>query len=716
MEKRFIHHRILGVIILSLGILFSHLTFAQNALQFTGVTATPEDAIQLSWASNSNEVYEVDYADSLIDTNTGSTTWQQLCTEYPSQGTNTFWLDTGNYSVSPAIPHPKNSPMRFYRVLMTATNTGENPTVSILWPTNGATVSSNIIVQVSASSDQVLAGVTLYVDGQAMLPSDDNSNFVINTCEWWNGTHTLFAAAKSLTHYEGIANDTSITYGHAVSPYVNVTFNNLISEVAFSEPYFEPSLGETQEVTADFAANCNWTLQIQDVNRNTVLNASGSGDSMTYDWDGMGNGETNLPDGVYSFLISAVTNGESSDFVLGGSGGSGGGSPPSPDAAFSSMGGMDGSEWWAMSTNEDATPVPWALYPPGSDTNGLTIFQASAVDIASLMPALSPSRSVHRMGGGFSADDSGSGSGSGYGGPSGQSTTTPMRPPNIKGKGTIGTFFVGYQTYPTLVYNSFSTPAIVTGWPYLSGEPYYVQLDGETSQTQASHSQNWGSVMENADIASGFVSTMQQGRWSGASDGYITASDVTGGLFNGANIGLLCVHASYGTTAETDGVKHSYLRFFNWQTRNPSYCRLDDCSFGASGTNGLKWMAILACNALNSADYNSMYEYGRLPLSNDLHSLLSASTVATAAPTIGSEWAKNMLGLASTNGPETVAQSWFDAGSRAYLTETNNITITFRVAYWPGAISDYVSDIDSSPGTGNPLDIQKQDETVFSNP
>jgi hypothetical protein len=46
----------------------------QNILQFTGVKATSENAILLSWASNSNEVYEIDYADSLIDTNTGTIT------------------------------------------------------------------------------------------------------------------------------------------------------------------------------------------------------------------------------------------------------------------------------------------------------------------------------------------------------------------------------------------------------------------------------------------------------------------------------------------------------------------------------------------------------------------------------------------------------------------------------------------------------------------
>jgi hypothetical protein len=44
-----------GIFVASLG----H-SFCQNTLQFTGVNATSEKAIQLHWASNSNEVYQVD--------------------------------------------------------------------------------------------------------------------------------------------------------------------------------------------------------------------------------------------------------------------------------------------------------------------------------------------------------------------------------------------------------------------------------------------------------------------------------------------------------------------------------------------------------------------------------------------------------------------------------------------------------------------------------
>jgi hypothetical protein len=49
-------------------------TFGQNALQFTAMRATEEGAIHLEWASQSNHVYQVRYADTLIDTNTGTIT------------------------------------------------------------------------------------------------------------------------------------------------------------------------------------------------------------------------------------------------------------------------------------------------------------------------------------------------------------------------------------------------------------------------------------------------------------------------------------------------------------------------------------------------------------------------------------------------------------------------------------------------------------------
>ncbi len=726
----------LAVVVFGVSLITIGQGFSQNALQFTGVSVTPENAIRLSWASNTNEVYEIDYADQLAGNDDGSTAWLPLYNDYPSHGTNTFWLDTGNYNLAPTIPHPKNSPMRFYQIAFQGTNTGPNPAIVITSPANGAIISSNITVTVSATSGQILSKVALFVDGQEMWPSADGSNFVINTCEWWNGPHTLFAVAKSVSHFAGIPNDTSVTYGHGVSPYVNVTFNNLITEVAFSQPYFEPSLGQTQQVTANFAANVNWTLQIQDASTNTVRHANGSGISLLYTWDGTGDGGTNIPDGVYTYLISAQTNGQAFSANLSqGSNGAALGAMLS----FASSDATASADWRPTTAREALAagltsyfPIPIPMPPLTIKSNGVRmtipwedIFGA-ATPVEVKVPLFAQQKFLQSLTGSslkasapISFATGATGGGLNTPSPantpaSQESTRTPQRPPAIPGKGTVGTFLVGYQTYFNYPNLYFTTPPIPTGNLVVNK---WVQLDGETTQAQAAQPQTWGAnISEMADIGNRFATAMKNGRWNGSVNPYITAADVAGGLFNQANVGLLVLHGSYGSTAEKDGAKRSYLRFFDLKTRGTSYCKLDSCSFGGSGTNGLKWMGILACNVLNNSPYNSLYLLGRLPINSDLHLLLSTSTLATAAPNIGELWAQKMLG-AGTNTVETVKQAWFDTGSQAYLAETNHpLTIVFRVAGWPDAFNDHLSDAGTSPGTGDPLDIVKLDATVYSQP
>ena len=182
-------------------------SFGQTNLQFTGISVTDEGAMHIAWSSTNHEVYEVDEADALIDTNTGSITWNKLYDQYPSQGTNTFWLDTGNYNLTPQIVRPQNMPMRFYRVVdLGADTTSDEPSVSITSPTNSTAATGELTINVVASTDQpVLSGTKLYVDGQEMRPAISTTNYTdgtgvtnyevdtynINTCEWGNETHTF---------------------------------------------------------------------------------------------------------------------------------------------------------------------------------------------------------------------------------------------------------------------------------------------------------------------------------------------------------------------------------------------------------------------------------------------------------------------------------------------------------------------------------------------
>lgn len=655
---------------------------AQTNLQFTSINATPEHAIQLHWTSNSNAIYEIDYADSLTDTNTGSITWHKLYDEYPSQGTNTFCLDTGNYDDAiPPIPHPKFSPMRFYRVVMTGTNTGPSPTVIISYPTNGEVLSGNVTVVVHASSTQMLVDTALYVDGQEMLPSDDGTNFIINTCEWWNGTHTLFAVAKSQSGLGGLLNSGTITYGYTASSYVTVTFSNLISELAFSQPFFEPSLGQTQQVTANFAANCDWTLQIQDVNSNTVRTVTGSGDSMTFDWDGTGDGGASLPNGVYHYVVSAQINGLTPQNLSSGN-----------DISASDQ----TPELWAMPTDGPGDAVPLAIYPPGYDTNDLTIFSASPLEMQVLSSALSTTPSVQTE----NASPA-------YSGPSSQSTTGPVRPPIDPVRGSAGTFGIAYQSYA----GGFSISAPTTGWPYPL--PVYVQLENYPYGSRFS----LDPVPEFKSIAKKFSMALQHNGWKPTfilGDDQLSANNIKkaslGGdsIFNSVDIGLLMGHGSYGSTPEDDNVKYSYF-FLGSSAHSPTYLRLADFDFGSSAQDGLKWMTILACNMLNPTAVSSMESNFRMPINDNLHILLGCTTVAYGDPKFGYQYGSRLTG--GVFGVDSVRDAWFLAGEWTYAFYSLNQTVTFGAIGWPACLGENVYAPNSpDPGSG----LLEIDQNVYT--
>ncbi len=139
---------------------------AQNSLQFTQTTVTSEGAIQLQWQSQSNAIYQVQY---ISDVTGNSGPWQVLVDNYPSQGTNTLWLDTGDYLQTPPVPHPKYSLQRYYQVVCIGTNTVPPPSVAVTFPTAGSNLAGQVTVSVATASDTLpYITPTLYVDGQEM--------------------------------------------------------------------------------------------------------------------------------------------------------------------------------------------------------------------------------------------------------------------------------------------------------------------------------------------------------------------------------------------------------------------------------------------------------------------------------------------------------------------------------------------------------------------
>jgi hypothetical protein len=697
-----------GVLLASFG-----QSFGQNNLQFTGVKATSEKAIQLYWASNTNEVYEVDYADQLAGNSDGSTAWNKLYEDYPSQGTNTFIADAGNYDITPQIPHPKSSPMRFYRIMLVEGNTiAANPTVSILSVTNGASLSSDVTISVAASTGDVLTDVKLFIDGEEQWSSVGNTNsggtnnFVINTCEWPNGSHTIFATVKSQSGLEGAPNGGVISYGRAVSPYLNVTFDNLITRFDFSQPYFEPDLGQTQQVTAAFTANCDWTLQIQDASLNTVRFASGSGSSMEFDWDGTGTNGASLPNGVYSYLLTAQTNGQAFMSMM--SGGSGSFSS-SALASVSSV--EEASELWALPENGDGF-VPLALYPPGFDTNGFTIIEASQSQVRALTEAvIAVDRPAIQAKSAMLTDSGSSGGGmmaaAAYSSPS-QNTRGPKRKPRTGVKGEVGSFGICYKTYGT---NGFGSPHPLTGWPYPL--PTKVAIDGQSATALTVDYR----VQQFQKMADDFNQIMVKAAWKQAfvkKDAQWSATDIKksslGGnsIFNTCNFGILMTHGSYGNTGsagtEDDNIRYTYC----WLGGN-DYVRLSDMDFGSDGTNGLRWMTIFACNILKPENYSSMANHSLIPVNDNLHLLLGFSTTGYAASNLGKYYANY---LTATNYSYSVVNSLADACADAY-TECKPGSITnivrIRISGWGSCFNDSLQ-LYNDPDLNT---IDYQDRTVF---
>jgi hypothetical protein len=645
--------------------------FAQidTNLQFTSTHATVERAVQMYWASQSNHIYQIQYADSLIDTNTGSTTWNTLYDKYPSHGTNTFILDTGDYFQTPPIVHPKYSPMRFYRVVDEGINDGESPTVTIAAPTNGNVLSDVVTVSVNASSSYPIVNTKLYVDGEEMNPGD-NGAYTINTCEWPNGPHVLFATATAFSTYPGPRNNSPLI-GRAVSSYVPVTFSNLISRIAFSQPFFQPSLGQTQAVTATFAANSDWTLQIIDDSSNVVRAATGSGNSMTFNWDGTGNGETNIPDGVYHYVISANTNGEADEIVGGGSGG-GGGSPPSPNFVFSET-----SELWAMSADGNDV-VPLAIYPPGSNTNDLTIFSATPSQVQAAHSSFARTTS-------FETEDASPA----YSGPSGQSSTAPTRPPTAPVKNQVDSFSICYFNFP----NGRSLACPKNGQPPFVAT--YIHLDGDTFDTTASYP-----PVPSDDEANNVQRYMNSKGWIcyyKRYDDKLRVQDLRrndqgyGGnqIFTEATIGIYMGHGSYGTDLDySPGGIGSYQTYMpsgnSSETGDNAWLRMCQIGFGSS----LKWMVLDACFTLtdNNQNFSSMVSHGGIPL-KETHLICSATTSIDLDPTLEQRWATHIL-----KDNQTIADAWFNAGYEAYHAGAGNPdTIVFRVAGYPECMSDQVT-------------------------
>jgi hypothetical protein len=649
-----------------------------NTLKFTATKATDERAIQLRWQSKTNAVYRLEYATQLSD----SIAWDTLVDYFPSQGTNTVFLDTGKYWTEPALPHPKDDTQRYYRIVQIDTNTLVPPIVTVTNLTSGTNLSGEVEIDVHVETTNSIASVSFFVDGEEVetASADDsgNASYVINTTEWPNGSHTIFAVAETSagTATTGEFQSTEQSGGGA-SASVPVTFDNYISKWNFSLPGFDASLGETQRITAEFISYSTWTLQIVDESQTTVRNASGSGYTMAFDWEGNDDNGSPTADGTYDFVLTASQATPPQNF--------------SANMATAASANIASPTQWLAASSDGNSIVPLALYPPGmAEALGLTVFEGSLSDFMPERPAVSRMTSL--------AVSSGS-----MGSPvpmfSGTTQTTqrPHRPPPKPIKGTPGRLGVVWQgDHPDPGTNGglagFNPPANMAGSQRIG-----------TIQLNPAYALPYGPIQNAGKIANGFEKTMAKYKWKTAfnySNDQVSASLLRkpskGGssLFNYCNIGLLIGHGIHGDTqdfATSTPSLQSYMPIYRTGTAGYDWVRLCEFDFGG-GPGGLRWMGIYACNILFFANATDMYDKGVLPMNPNLHALLAAETSVFMYPEYGRLWANYMNGV-EDGVKHTVIDSWNLASRKAHIA-TNavpqgySLPVIMTTAYWPDCVND----------------------------
>lgn len=674
-----------------------------NALKFTATKTTDERAIQLRWESKTNGIYRVDYTPQL----SGSIVWDTLVDYFPSQGTNTVFLDTGKYWTEPALPHPKDDPQRFYRVVQVGTNTLVPPVVTITNLSVGANLLGEVEIDVHVATTNSITSVNFFVDGEELdsVSADDNGNasYVVNTTEWPNGSHTIFAVAETSagTATTGEFQSTEQS-GAGTSTNLPVTFDNYISEWYFSLPGFDPSLGQTQRITAEFIHYSSWTLQIVDESSTTVRNASGTGSSMEFDWDGNDDSGNPTANGTYDFILMATQTTPPQNFsaMAGGS--------ALNSASVLSVEKASPTELLAVPADGSGSVVPLALYPPGvAEALGLTVFEGSLSDFMPQRPARSSSRLLSAASvSEFAADSGSSGSPTPMFSGSSQATQRPHRPPPKPIKGTPGKLGVAWQgDHPDPGTNGiagFNLPANLVG--SITLDPLYYRP--------------YGPIANAGTIANKFEATMKKYKWTTAfnyGNDQLTANLLRkaskGGsnLFNYCNIGLLVGHGIRGANQDFKATStpslQTYMPIYKKGVNAYDWVRMSEFDFGG-GPGHLRWMGLYACNMLSYDNAQDMYNKGVLPMNFNLHILLAEETSIFMYPEFGTKWASYMNG-GEDGVKHTVMDSWNLASKKIHSVQgvvPAGHTVIMTCAYWPDCINDTLQSYTDN-GSTDPSDI-----------
>ena len=314
------------------------------------------------------------------------------------------------------------------------------------------------------------------------------------------------------------------------------------------------------------------------------------------------------------------------------------------------------------------------------------------------------------LGGSISLNSSGGSSPQNFSGPGGQSTRGPVRPPTAPVNKVAGTFVVAYQRYG---------PSGISLVNPLNGIlQQRVAIQGHTGSSPLTCSNISGYTVQ----ADNFINQMKQQAWRPTlvkRDRELQPADLkgTGTIFNQANLGLLLLHGTYGTSADfTAGTSQQMYFPIQTSATGGEYVRMSEMNFGSAGTNGLKWMAIQACNSLRQANWDSMQSHGITPFNGNLHLLLGTDSVVYSNQRINAYWAQSMFPNVESNLPaDSILEAWFAAGTDAYgqYSINNNYTYGYDMRLAVAGYEDCRTDkLDASSDPGG--DIFYESRSIYT--
>ena len=278
--------------------------------------AAADHTTKLRWNSETGAVFQVESADLLTGPGAQGLQWVIRDPDCASKGSTAEWMDVGDPQWLPRILHPRFQPQRFYRVKKIGQATAASPSVTLtLSQSNVISGDLDVSVWVSlADTNQTISAVKLIVDGQKLVTTDYSFSTSINTCEWPNGPHEIYAVAttadlgdlggttpESDTEVESSTNDVHLAVGVSASRFC--VFSNYISQFFVAVPFFQA--GQTQEVVANFEEDSYWRVKVVDYQDSEVREFNGQGLSAYAAWDGTDQSGNPLSYGYYDYIVEA---------------------------------------------------------------------------------------------------------------------------------------------------------------------------------------------------------------------------------------------------------------------------------------------------------------------------------------------------------------------------------------------------------------------------